>query len=680
MKQAQLGFEGNFGGTSWTWDAHAIYGETDNVQGSYHEPTVLEFSMALDATANGCRVNQGLSAAYASAQTGYGGGGGGAFFPGARGRIGLPTWARLYNGAINGIDIVSPVSGLKASETLALFASRCQPVNPFGTTSLTASGRDYATGPLSLALQQKNTSLNLNTSGDIFGGVGAGPFSAALGYDFRRQVTRNDFASCPGARNTLGNADLTDDQRECLAIATDFAYQFGNDYGGASTFHEVYAELNMPLLKDVTGARLLGLNVAGRESWYENKADYGVNIVPGSKNSGSLATWKVAVVYDPVAGIRFRGSQSHDSRAPNPRDLYYSQTFVPGGPFGGFCFTADFSTSSPVCYVNLVGNVNLKPETSNTTALGLVFTPSQLPGFEASADWFHVKLKDAIQGGGLAGLFGLLAGTCDTITFNSYYYDPTPPAFGAPRGVSATPVSGWLTGEEAYRLGNVANIVGDDEPAYNGGVTEETGMDFSISYSKDLPGGINLSVRSLTTLVTKQLVQNDKNGAVQNALNAIGGAGGLFLANFQPAAHLRGNVYVNLTKGNFTFAPNVSWIGKGKLSNTALACATADFSDTASLCNWLANGYYAGPGQTPAQAEAQLRGYSLLPAGVKNEVGTYFLFGLNASYKFDDNLQLWAQINNLLDRPPPFVNSTTTSAAYYDQLGRAYRVGLRMRF
>ncbi len=692
LKQAQLGLEGTIPGSSWSWDAHALYGKTSNVQGSYHEPTVLQFSMAMDATASGCRVDQGLAAAYTSAQAnGYAGGGAG--FLGLFGAgTGLPLWARLYNGVQNGIDVVSPVTGLTASQTLALFASRCQPLNPLGTGALSANAATYAFGPLSLALQQKVTSFNVNTSGDIFDGIGAGPFTAAVGYDYHKENTQNDFASCPGARNTLDNANLTDAQRECLGIATDFAYQFGNDYGGTITFNEVYAELNLPLLKGVKGANLLGVNVAGRESWYENKANYGVDVVPGTKNKGSLATWKAAVVYEPIAGIRFRGSQSHDSRAPNPRDLYYSQTFVPGGPFGGFCFSGNFQSSSPVCFVNLVGNIDLKPETSNTTALGLVFQPTQLPGLEASADWFHVKLKNAIQGGGLAGLFGCAGGgSCDSVQFNNYYYDPANPAPGTPRGVSATPVAGWLTGIDAYRLGDVTNIIGDNEAAYNGGVTEENGIDFSVSYSAGLPDGSRLSVRSLTTLVTKQTVQANKDGPVTNALNSIGGLG-LFLPNFQSAAHLRGNVYVNWTKGNLNITPNMTWIAPGNLSNTALSCSPSDFSASGTLCDWLAHGYYSsgnpdGSPQTAEQLTASQVGYTILPLGVKNRVGAYFLFGLNGSYNLTnipgvDSLQIWGQVNNLLDRPPPFVNQTTPGAAlaFYDALGRAYRIGFRLKF
>lgn len=685
VKQAQLGVLGLIPGTTWSWDAHAIYGKTDNVQGSNHEPTVLQFSMALDATAGGCRVSQGtLASAYTSAQGGYQNGGAGVFGGAVGAGTGLPLWARVFDSVRNGVDIVSPVTGLTESQTLALFASRCQPLNPFGTAAIPANAANYATGPLSLKLQQESTAFNLNTSGEFFDGVGAGPFSVAVGYDYRRQKTQNDFRSCPGARNTLGNANLTAEQRECLGIATDFAYQFGNDYGGSSTFNEVYAEVNLPLLRDAPGAKLLGVNLAGRETWYNNTADYGVNIVPGTKNTGSLATYKAALVWEPIESIRFRGSQSHDSRAPNPRDLYYSQTFVPGGPFGNFCFSGNFQRSSPVCFVNLVGNVNLKPETSDTTALGLVFTPTQLPGFSASADWYNIKLKDAIQGGGLAGLFRCAGGgSCETATFNSYYYNPATPAPGSPRGSSPTPVAGWLTGEAAYRLGDVTNIIQDNEPAYNGGISKASGVDFSVTYSTDLADGSKISVRSLTSLVTKQLVQNDKGGVVTNAKNAIGSTP--FLANFQSAAKLRGNLFVTWTKGEFNLTPNMSWIAPGKISNTALSCDAADFAATGTLCNWLANGYYGGPGQTPEQLAASQAGYTLLPQGQDNRIGSYFLFGLNSSYNFKNvpgvkGLQLWGQINNLMDRDPPFVQSTTTAAAFYDQLGRTYRLGVRMSF
>ena len=91
--------------------------------------------------------------------------------------------------------------------------------------------------------------------------------------------------------------------------------------------------------------------------------------------------------------------------------------------------------------------------------------------------------------------------------------------------------------------------------------------------------------------------------------------------------------------------------------------------------------------QTPAQKLASGVGYSLLPQGYANNIPFYFNVGLNASYTIDKipgikSLQLWGQVNNVFNRPPPFIDATigTASAAFYDQLGQAYRIGFRMQF
>ena len=679
LKQIAVGFTGKIPGTSWSWDAHGLYGKTDNVEGSYHEPTVLEFSMALDAV-NGagspvCRVSQGITSALTSANMAYSGGG--------IGGTGLPVWAQVANG-LSTYDPVNPVSGLSESQTLDYLASRnggCQPLNPFGNQKLASNAVNYATGPLSLALEQSMTSFNLNTSGDLFKGIGAGAFSLAVGYEYHREVTYNDFASCPGARNTLGNANLTTAQEDCLAVATDFAYQFGNDYGGSSTYNEVYAELNLPLLKNAFLAKNLDLDITGRDSFYSNEAMYGVDVTPGAKGTGSLPTWKAALVWEPLDGIRFRGSQSHDSRAPDPRDLYYSQSFVPGSAFG-WCYSGTFAEKS-LCTINLLGNVDLKPETANTTTLGFVFTPPQAPGLQTSVDWFHIHLTDGIEGGNAfadgTNCFQGLTAYCGQMQFNPDYYN-------AAGQVVAAGTAGAKTGAAAFQQGNVANIVGENGSAYNGGYMDERGVDLSLSYITLLPGGSTLSVRALTTWVGQQLVQDAPGGAVYNTLNETGGAG-LFLPNYQPAAKWRGNLFVTWNVGNFNLTPNLSWVGQGTISNTALTCTTADFSNTSSLCNWAANNYYAGPNQTAAQKTASAYSYTLLPEGLANRVPAYFLIGLNASYTLDKipglkGLTLWGQVNNLMNKAPPFTNQTTggASAAFYDQLGQAYRVGFRMSF
>ena len=700
LRQAALSVDGKIGNTSWNWDAHGLFGQTKNVEGSYHEPTVLEFSMALDAVAGAggaptCRVSAGLPAAAASGRTAYTPAG--SVFPGGIATLfgvtsGLPTWLQVYDSitAPGGYNPVNPVSGLAESQTLALLASRCQPLNPFGNGTLSASSSGFATGPLSLALTETMTSFNLNTSGNLWDGIGAGPFTMAAGYEWHRELTHNDFASCPGAHNTLSDSYLTTQQEDCLAVATDFSYQFGNDYGGSSTYNEAYLEFNFPLLKDAFLAKQLEFDVTGRVSHYDNVALYGVDVVPGAEGTGTLPTWKASLVWDPIPGIRFRGAQSHDSRAPDPRDLYYSQSFVPGSAFGS-CYSGDFSQHS-LCTINLLGNVDLKPEKANTTTLGIVFTPPPLPGLQASADYFHIRLTDGIEGGNaFVDGANCAAGEqvyCSQLQFNPLYYAPGPSVAGVPRMASATNPGGWLTGASAFQLGNVANVVGENGAAYNGGYFDERGVDFSTSYLTNLPGGSTLSIRALTTWVGEQVVQDTPGGATLNILNAVGGAG-LFLPNYQPAARWRGNLYVTWSIGGFSLTPNMTWQGQGAMSAIDLSCSPAAFAATGSLCNQLANGFGAS---NPATQTAQEKlnssvGYGLLPQGYANHVPSYFLFGLNASYTLDKipgikTLTLWGQVNNVFNRAPPFVDATYpgASAAFYDQMGQAYRVGFRMTF
>ena len=49
----------------------------------------------------------------------------------------------------------------------------------------------------------------------------------------------------------------------------------------------------------------------------------------------NLTTFKLSAIYEPVTGVRFRGSQSRDSRAPNFRELYYGQV-LESASVGGF--------------------------------------------------------------------------------------------------------------------------------------------------------------------------------------------------------------------------------------------------------------------------------------------------------------------------------------------------------
>jgi outer membrane receptor protein involved in Fe transport len=69
-----------------------------------------------------------------------------------------------------------------------------------------------------------------------------------------------------------------------------------------------------------------------------------------------------------------------------------------------------------------------------------------------------------------------------------------------------------------------------------------------------------------------------------------------------------------------------------------------------------------------------------------NQVGNYLLFNLNASYNLKvanlKQFQVFGTINNLLDKDPPFTGGGISGASpqYSDTLGRAYRMGVRLKF
>jgi outer membrane receptor protein involved in Fe transport len=61
-------------------------------------------------------------------------------------------------------------------------------------------------------------------------------------------------------------------------------------------------------------------------------------------------------------------------------------------------------------------------------------------------------------------------------------------------------------------------------------------------------------------------------------------------------------------------------------------------------------------------------------------------FNLGATYKFtgpkDSDVEVFAGIQNLLDRDPPVApsNQGSTNMILFDPLGRAYRLGVRANF
>jgi outer membrane receptor protein involved in Fe transport len=142
--------------------------------------------------------------------------------------------------------------------------------------------------------------------------------------------------------------------------------------------------------------------------------------------------------------------------------------------------------------------------------------------------------------------------------------------------------------------------------------------------------------------------------------------------------------------------PSVNIVGQTGTANTFL-------SDNQPQPKWTGNltGTYS---QGPASVTAQVRfvSHGIMdynnPSGSNyavSDVPSYQVFTLSGTYNLKNigtvqSLQIFGVVDNLFDKQPPFASGASafglsngnggTNPAYYDALGRMYRVGVRMTF
>ena len=252
----------------------------------------------------------------------------------------------------------------------------------------------------------------------------------------------------PSAAEGIQLALGTEYRRETLDYQTDLAYQQGWGAGQGATqlpvngfysVKEAFLEGVIPIVQGARGAQNLTLNLGYRYS------DYNVN--------GSHPSWKAEGAWSPDNSFKFRVGVNRATRAPNVVELFQSRSLALGGstdPCSGATpqFTAAQCANlgvSAAQYGNIQpnsasqyntftgGNPNLVPEVADTKTLGVVVTPSGLPGFTAALDYYDIKLDDAIGALGAddilkqCGLTGnpVLCGLVHRDQFGSLWRTPT---------------------------------------------------------------------------------------------------------------------------------------------------------------------------------------------------------------------------------------------------------------
>jgi outer membrane receptor protein involved in Fe transport len=127
----------------------------------------------------------------------------------------------------------------------------------------------------------------------------------------------------------------------------------------------------------------------------------------------------VAINYAITSDVKLRGSTARAVRAPNIDELFSgfgddfsgitdpcSTTQINGGPRPANRLANCRAAGVPAGYnqndfpnapVRSGGNPALKPEKARTWTGGIVLTPSFIPGFSFTADYWFVKIRDGIQ-------------------------------------------------------------------------------------------------------------------------------------------------------------------------------------------------------------------------------------------------------------------------------------------
>ncbi len=282
----------------------------------------------------------------------------------------------------------------------------CVPYNIFTPGAVTQEAINFIQQDAFVNGFTEQKVLGGNVQGDLTDYGVKSPFADSgaqllVGYEFRK----DELARKPDAISATPGGGLSGVGGATLPVA------------GVTRLFELYAETQIPLVTDSPLAQELSFNGAYRYS------DYTVN-GNGVKNGFTSDTYAAGISWVPIDDIRFRGQYQRAVRAPNIIELFSAQNTGlfdlaqnPDGSFDDCAGTNPFRSLAECAntgvtaaqYGNIPdnaagqfnqitgGNPNLNPEVADTYTLGVILTPSMVPGLSISVDYFDIKVNQTIS-------------------------------------------------------------------------------------------------------------------------------------------------------------------------------------------------------------------------------------------------------------------------------------------
>lgn len=280
--------------------------------------------------------------------------------------------------------IADPITGAPECRSAVARAGGCLPLNIFSMDQPSKQLLNY--------VMASRRARRVNTQ-QIFGGSISGTlFTLPYG----------KLSIAAGVERRVEELHTTDDP---LALSGQLVYSGGlsaqPELDVRSSVTEEYAEVVVPLLKDLPFIRRLEVEGAFRHSQYSR--------------IGATNTWKFGGTWSPISGVTFRGVRSRSIRSPNFGELYTPEATKLMGSIDDPCEIATYyanANRSKNCAalgittplpdiktgpaVTTGGNPNLEPETSNSLTFGVVLQPKFLPGFDLTVDYYNIDITNVI--------------------------------------------------------------------------------------------------------------------------------------------------------------------------------------------------------------------------------------------------------------------------------------------
>jgi len=496
----------------------------------------------------------------------------------------------------------------------AAAAAGCVPWNLIDGASKAAIA--YTNAESTTTQDVKQSVLAGNVTGDLFQ-LPAGPLAVAVGAEYR--------------------AEQSEFVQDALGASGALFFNAIGTRAGKYNVGEAYAEMRIPILKDIPFAKELTVELAGRHSNYST--------INRTNQYSARLEWA------PFQDLRFRANQGTAVRAPNIVELFSPQsvnfTTTATDPcdaqsyagataaqkalrnvtcsaaiagWNSSTFTTNIGPGHPSLQLLQGGNPNLGPETAHTYQLGFVAEPHWIPHLQISLDYFKYNIEDEVS---TIPINTLITNLCYEST-QAYASNPFCALIHRDASGVLAGVPGGITSVQLTNL-NVAKVKVE---GYDGSVQYR--MDLEDLFKKDIG---SLAFRLDATWMYRWALQGSAGQAYTQLANNI--------ANATPEWKALGTIQYTYHDAQVSWSTH--WVG-------SMASTTA-FAPTA------LSPYYTGD---------------------------YYMHDLRGSYKVSDKLTVRGGVLNITDEHPPALPETfagtSTGSSTYDNRGRYIYVGANLKY